>query len=263
MDFYVDDVYGFEGFEFKYATSGSSEGIFHLLAKTKAQTPDLPVYTLEGEYEGYREYGAGIGIKVKEIPEDVEAIRKLPLGIWFISNPSARNGNIISNEFIKQICEMGHRVVLDLAYLGLTQRYTFDVSHKNIVAVVTSMSKPFGLFYYRIGFLFAREEVKTLYGNKWFKNIFSLILADRVFTKFSSDYFYNKYFRQQEKVIKQIESEVGLKLKPSDAMLIAHLDQDDVEKLPKNKQKLVKGYKRKSWYRFCLTRYFLQRKEEL
>ncbi len=94
-EFYTEEVVGFDGFEFVYPTAGSSEGIYHLLTRIKTETPDKPIYTFVGEYEGYRECAAGIGLGVQEVEEDTEVINKLPIGIWFMSNPSARNGNIL------------------------------------------------------------------------------------------------------------------------------------------------------------------------
>ncbi|KKT83513.1 MAG: hypothetical protein UW80_C0012G0004 [Microgenomates group bacterium GW2011_GWC1_44_9] len=259
--FYKKDANGFEGFEYRYPTSGSSEGIYHLLSKIRTEEPETPIYTLEGEYEGYRECAAGLRMKVQEISEDLEVIKNLPAGYWFISNPSARNGNIVENNLIKQIADLGNKVILDLAYLGSTEKYTFDLTHPNIVAVLTSMSKPFGLFYYRQGFTFSREPVKTLYGTKWFKNILSLIIADKVFGTFTSDYFYKKYSPVQKEILKQIKDETGIRLRQSDVLLLGYLTEGDFEILRDEQKEMVAPFKRGEYYRFCLTQYFLEREK--
>ncbi len=261
--FYKEEVIGFENFDFVYPTAGSSEGIYHLLSRIKVQTPDRPIYTLVGEYEGYRECAAGMGMKVIEVEENMEEIKKLPLGIWFISNPSARSGNIIPNSLINQIANLGHEIVLDLAYLGMTEKHLFDLRHKNIVAVLTSMSKPFGLFYYRVGFTFAKEEVKTLYGTKWFKNILSLIIAGKVFDKFSARYLYEKYSPVKKEILEEIKIESGIEMRSSDALLLGYLTESDFEKLTEQQKKLVEPFKRGRFYRFCLTKYFLEWKNYL
>jgi histidinol-phosphate/aromatic aminotransferase/cobyric acid decarboxylase-like protein len=257
IKFYEKDVVGFEGFQYRYPTSGSSEGIYHLLSRIKKDDPESPIYTLEGEYEGYRECAAGLGLKVQEISEDTEAIRSLPKGYWFVSNPSGRAGNILPNNLINQIADLGHKVVVDMAYLGMTRRQKFDLSHPNIVAVLTSMSKPFGLFYYRVGFTFTREPVKTLYATKWFKNILSLIIADKVFSTFTADYIYQKYAPVQKEILEQIKKETGIELRRSDVLILAHLTEKDFEKLTQKQKKMVKPFKRSIGYRFCLTQYFL------
>ena len=261
IKFYQEDVKGFKDFGYRYPTNGSSEGIYHLLSKIKTEEPDVPIYSLEGEYEGYRECAAGMGMKVQEVPEDMEIINNLPVGYWFISNPSARNGNIVENNLIKQIADLGNKVILDLAYLGSTKRHMFELTHPNIMAVLTSMSKPFGLFYYRLGFTFSREPVKTLYGTKWFKNILSLIIADKVFGTFTSDYFYKKYSQIQKEILKQINNEIGIGIRLSDVFLLGYLTAGDFEKLSNEQKEMVAPFKRGEYYRFCLTQYFLEREK--
>jgi len=259
IKFYKKDVKGLEGFGYRYPTSGSSEGIYHLLSRIKKDHPDSPIYTLEGEYEGYRECAAGLGLTVQEVKEDIEVIKALMPGYWFISNPSGRDGNILPDSLINQIADLGNKVVVDMAYLGLTKKHRFDMTHPNIIAVLTSMSKPFGLFYYRVGFTFSREPVQTLYGTKWFKNILSLIIAEKVFDKFTSDYIYKKYAPVQKEILDQIQKETGIELRRSDVSILAHLTEKDFEKLTDEQKEIVASYKRGPGYRFCLTQYFLER----
>ena len=258
-EFYKEEVVGLNGFEFAYPTAGSSEGIYHLLTRIKTETPEKPIYTFVGEYEGYRECAVGMGMKVIEVEENLEEIRKLPTGIWFMSNPSARNGNIIQDSLINKLADLGHEIVLDLAYLGMTEKYKFDLSNPNIVAVLTSMSKPFGLFYYRVGFTFARQPVKTLYGTKWFKNVLSLIIADKVFENFSARYFFEKYAPIKKEILEEIKRDTGIALRGSEVLLLAYLTEADVEKLTPKQQELVAPFRRGHYYRFCLTKYFLER----
>lgn len=257
IKFYKKDVVGFEGFQYRYPTSGSSEGIYHLLSRIKKDHPESPIYTLEGEYEGYRECAAGLGLVVQEIKEDFESIKMLAPGYWFISSPSGRAGNLLPDTLIDQIANLGHKVIVDMAYLGLTKRVKFNVTHPNIVAVLTSMSKPFGLFYFRVGFTFTRESVSTLYGTKWFKNILSLIIADKVFDTFSSDYFYKKYASMQKKILGQIKDETGIQLRQSDVLLLGYLTEDDFDKLSNEQKEIITPFKRGVGFRFCLTQYFL------
>ncbi len=262
-EFYKEEVKGFEKFDYVYPTAGSSEGIYHLLSRIKAETPEMPIYTLAGEYEGYRECASGLGLTVQEVEENMEEIRKLPLGIWFVSNPSARNGMIIRDNLIEQIADLGHKIVLDMAYLGMTEKFVFDISHPSIVAVLTSMSKPFGLFYYRVGFTFSKTPVKTLYGTKWFKNVLSLIIADKVFGKFNSRYFCDKYVGIKKEILEEIKTETGIELRSSEVLLLGYLTEDDFEKLTEKQKEIVKGFKRGHHYRFCLTPYFLERESLL
>lgn len=245
---------GLAGFKNKYVTNGSSEGIFHLLVDSVFHNESKPIYTFKGEYEGYREYAKNLGGTVKEI--DISSnLKKLPLGRWYISNPSAIDGNIIDNKIIHHLCNLGHEVVLDITYLGTTKEYQLDLSHPNIVAVLASMSKPFGLFYYRSGIIFTRKQMPTLYPNKWFKNILSITIAEALLDKFGIGHFYKKYQPSQENAIKQLSQETGVAVTPSDVLLLAHIKSSDL--FPEQKAKLQK-YLRGDNFRFCLTPYFLE-----
>jgi len=256
-------------FKFRYFTNGSSEGIFHLLVYLKINYPDLPIYVFKGEYEGYGQYAKQLNKEIVEVDFDIDP-KTLNKGFWFISNPSARNGEIIPNKRINKICDAGHKVILDGAYVGLTKIYEFDLKNKNIFAYISSLSKPLGLFYYRIGFVFCREEIKTLYPNIWFKNIFSLLIASEIFKKFNCDYFYNKYRPLQLKIIKEIGEETGLPIKASEALLLGFMDKNETGKgflhLLRfgrndgvNELNELDKYKRGEYYRFCLTPYFLEK----
>ena len=246
IEFNKNTVPGLKNFEYKYFTEGSRQGIFHLLVKIRNEESETPVYVLKGEYEGYKEYGVRIGLEIIEIDEN-EDFSTLKKGIWFISNPSGRDGNIIENDFINRICER-HRVIYDLAYVGLTKEYKFDVTHPNIIAVVGSMSKPFGLYYYRAGFTFTKKPLETLIANKWFKNIFSLIITDRILTKIKPQELYEKYKPIQKKIVKKLNAKHNLNLKNSDVLLLAYSD------------KKIEGFERDKFTRICLTPYLLEEK---
>src|SRR3989338_6570437 len=172
---HADDIPHLRGFQFRYPISGSEEGIREFM--TVLQTRGVKqIYMLQGDYEGYREVARTREIHTVEVAIDVNP-RHLERGDWFISD----------------VCEAGHKVFYDLSYLGTTEPYVYNLSHPNIVAAAISFSKPYGLFYYRIGFMFSRENVPSLYANKWFKNIFSLIIAERVLEKLDLKKFASKY----------------------------------------------------------------------
>lgn len=245
-----EDLPALEEYENYYFTNGASEGIFHLLVQAKKEGEII--YVFKGEYEGYKAYGENIGLEVREVDID-EDPTKLEPGTWFISNPSARDGNILDNKIVNNICDAGHKVVLDCTYVGLTKPHKFDVSHENIIAVLFSLSKPCGVYYYRLGFAFTRKPVSTLMPNKWFKNIFSIILADKIISTFEPSYFYTQYKHLQEKIIRKLNKENSLDLKASDVILLAHknFEKGDPE-----------FYKRGEFLRLCLTPYFLEEEKE-
>jgi hypothetical protein len=67
---------------------------------------------------------------------------------------------------VNDICDAGHKVVYDATYVGCVPRFTVNLSNQNIMAILASMSKPFGMFYYCVGFAFIIEEIGSLFGNK-------------------------------------------------------------------------------------------------
>jgi len=254
LDFQKSSIPNLKDFPFKYPTAGAEESIREFLTFLQAKGIKR-IYTLTGEYEGYKEVGKTRCIETVEVDPQTDP-RTLEKGFWFISNPSARDGNIIPNDFINKICEAGHKVFYDLTYVGLTELYKFDVSHQNISFVAISFSKPFGLFYYRLGFAFSREEILSLFGNKWFKNIFSLLVVQKIMAEISPLEIWEKYKPIQKKIIQEINKKHRLGIRPGDALLLGYLTKQDADKLSLSQQRMISRFKRGDGYRFCLTPYF-------
>jgi hypothetical protein len=144
-----------------------------------------------------------------------------------------------------------------LSYAGISKNFHVDVSNQNIIAVLTSLSKPFGLFYYRVGFTFSREPIDSLFPNIWFKNIFSLKVASETLRHFAPDKLLKKYSEWQREIIEAIRKTTGLPIIPSDVVILATLDRR--AQLNSQQEQLVAKYKRGEGYRFCLTPYFLEK----
>jgi histidinol-phosphate/aromatic aminotransferase/cobyric acid decarboxylase-like protein len=249
-----NQIIGLNTFEYRYTTAGASEGIFHILSKIASSDKKEPLYIFEGEYEGYSGYGTNLGLEFQIV--DIKTnFSELEKGIFFISNPSARNGNILPNELFERIGKAGHEIIADLTYVGLTEPHEFKVDYPFIKAVIVSLSKPFGLYYYRVGFCFSREEINTLYVNKWFKNILSLKIAKEVLTKFSASELHTFYKEQQVAIIERLSKSFGIKVYPSDSLLLAYAKESEV---PESLKESLQIYKRGGFYRFCLTPYFLE-----
>jgi len=258
---YETTIPGLAQFRSRYPTSGSSEGIFHVLAELKAKGTDQ-IYVFQGEYEGYKEYGKALGIETIDVDPRAPA-EKLDPGVWFISNPSARDGNIIPNEKIMDLCNKGHKVMLDLAYVGSTRQHQFDVNHENIPAAFLSFSKPYGIFRFRMGFTFSRKPIDSLYANKWFKDVERLIAAAKIAEDIGPNGLHQKYQPIQEKIIASINSQHGLIMRPSDALLLGYMTDEDTALLGTAQQQLIAPYKRGNGYRFCLTPYYEEVENEI
>jgi histidinol-phosphate/aromatic aminotransferase/cobyric acid decarboxylase-like protein len=256
VECYDQDIVGLDTFTWRYPSSGSSEGLFHILVDLKIKGVN-EIYALEGEYEGYGIQAEHLGMHVHVVDLEKIHLEDLKKGYWFISNPSARDGNIVENDFIQKLCSLGHKIILDFAYVGSTHPYAFHVMHHNIIAVVMSFSKPYGVFRFRIGgFVFSRLEIKTLYGNKWFKDVVRLLEALALAESIGPRMLAQKYKSIQAKIVDKLNKEFDLGLKSSDAFLLAYMHEQDTEKLSEDKLKLIAPYKRGKVYRFCLTPYF-------
>jgi histidinol-phosphate/aromatic aminotransferase/cobyric acid decarboxylase-like protein len=249
-----EDVPGLAAFPHRYPTAGSEEGIREYLTKLQSQGVDR-IYAWKGEYEGYREVARTRGIATFEVDDDHDPAALEP-GHWFLSNPSARDGMIIPAERIAAIAEAGHQIFYDLSYLDATDPAVFAVGHPNVAAVAFSFSKPFGLFYYRIGFTFAREPIPSLVANKWFKNVFGLLVADRLLDEIDRRRLTARYKVIQAQIVSRLNQAFALGLLISDAFLLARLPEAAEESLTSEQRKLIQRFRRNRRHRFCLTPYF-------
>ena len=247
-------------FAHRYPTSGSEEGIREYMTFLQSQGVSQ-IYVWEGDYEGYRETAKTRSIDTIEVDYDCDPAT-LPPGHWFLSNPSARNGMIVPAAKILAIAEAGHQVFYDLAYLGATDTAVFDVSHPNIVAAVVSFSKPYGLFYYRVGFTFSSEPIPALYANKWFKNVYGLLVAEGILDRIDRAAMVRKYKAIQASIVERINEASGMGLSASDAFLLAKLPADAGAHLPPEQRQMIERFRRSHWYRFCLTPYFMEREDD-
>lgn len=255
---------GLDGFPHVYPLSGSSPGIFHLLSEA-AGRGEHTVHVLAGEYEGFGHYAHACGMNVKEIaPDEFDDYVRLGYartGTWFVSNPSARDGGRADDE-IQALLDSGAQVVVDLAYLGTDNGTPIDVSHPGVVAVVASLSKPYGMFRFRVGFLASREPVESLYASKWFKDADRLITGLRVVEAHPPGALAARYRRYQREAVRRMSDETGVPFEASPVLLLATLDGSAYETLDGEQKALVGPYRRGSTFRLCLTPYFEELERE-
>jgi len=260
LAFHQKDVPGLAGFNHRYVTAGSEPGIMESFTLLR-QKGVSSIYVRKGEYEGYKAVAETRGIGIVEVERKTDPASVAP-GYWYLSNPSAINGNIIPEEEIEAVCEAGHQVFYDLAYLDSTRPHEFDVRHPNIFAAVVSFSKTYGMFYDRIGAVFSREPIPSLYGTRWFYNPEAVLKANAVLGSLQPNELYSVYRPGQEAIIDEINREYGLGMRPSDTFLLGHLTADDAKKLNAEQLALIARHKRADSYRFCLTPYYLERDPE-
>lgn len=197
--------------------NGSSELIRELVSG-----PAVAVF--EGEYEGYAAIAAARGIPVHRLSRG--EIPALPPGTRMcISQPSARDGEYWSglDAFLDQL-DPTIRVLLDLTYVGLVRRLQpIRCDHTVVDTVIFSLSKPFGLYRYRVGGAFTRAPLPTFAYNHWFNNLLGLKLAVRLMEHHTLDELPRKYEPIQAELVRRLveAGAVPPDTVPSNVLLLA------------------------------------------
>lgn len=251
VDTYDDKwVRGLEKFKYCYPTSGSSEAIFHVLNRISQHRKYI--YTVLGEYEGYSIYAKELGLLTNSNGDPL----KSEGNVWLLSYPSAVDGNK-NDKALKALNDSNNEIHLDLSYMGSTNPDDrLDVLPlQNVKTVFISMSKPFGMFRYRVGWVFSGSEIPSLEGNKWFKDPVRQLQALKVLEYYDKFNMLNRK-EEQRRYVKEINNITDLPMKSSDSYLLGHLTKDDEYDMTLRQVDSIKEYKRGNGYRFCLTPYF-------
>jgi|HubBroStandDraft_6_1064221.scaffolds.fasta_scaffold161087_2 histidinol-phosphate/aromatic aminotransferase/cobyric acid decarboxylase-like protein len=244
-----------DGFAHHYPTSGASEGIHALLA-FQATHGGGRVHVFEGEYEGYAHTAAALALPVVAHPRARDtwtraAASLAPGDSFWVSQPSAIDGNLWADfaDFAALIAERapGAGLVVDLTYVGAVPApLPIDLERAPVAAVLWSLSKPFGVYYHRIGGLLTRVEVPALRGHHWFKNLFSLALGERLMASFAAGELPARYRAEQERALAEAR-DAGLVAggaRVSDVVILAHAPAGDER---------FAEYRRGAGLRFCLS----------
>lgn len=225
------------GFPWRYPTSGGSEALFHVIAaygnRARVEKFSPEVHVFAGEYEGYKAYAEACGIAVIEHPRrDWQSIgRALPEHALFcLSQPSAIDGNVwpYANDFLALAEASGRpRVLLDVTYVGsIADSPAARIAANNpaVQALAFSLSKPFGVYYDRIGGVLCRSAMPSLFGNQWFKNLTSLQLGAALLERHDVFDLPRRYKHIQREAAAQIGHCLNLTLTPCDVSVLAQAD---------------------------------------
>lgn len=181
-------------FKFFYITSGITDGLNYI----HNHNLDSPINIREGDYE-YLKY-----LRKNNVNEDT---------VTYISNPSSVDGNFVSDW--DDVLE-NKRIILDCAYLGTTPTKQIKIND-NVETVLLGLSKTFGLYENRIGFIFTNKKMhllhKVIYDNCYF-NVMSCVLTIKLLDTFPLGFIHDLYKDQQLKVCRDYN------LQPSDVCFI-------------------------------------------
>ena len=239
---------GLESFTYAYPTPGSSQSMLTLLAEWHARGDFENLAVLNGEYGGYARYAAGLKIPVVRY-DSLQDARPNEKELWFISNPSARDGDIIDGKVWSEFVAAGHYIVFDAAYVGLTESCRIDVNSPNIKAVLTSPSKIFGVFRYRnTGITYTRKPIESMHGTGWFKDVPALLDTLKLYETFGQGELFARYRPAQLAICGTLSDVIGVRIEPSDVLLLAR----STERLPDDYRDFVRAGN----YRFGLAKLF-------
>lgn len=261
-------VAGLEEYPHFYPTAGSSEAlrasIVELSANARKKGKNVKLHIFQGEYEGAPSYAAGNAIEVVQHRnrsiEELSNCNNVREGdLFYISYASSIEGNRWENlnQFLDCMHKKGVKVLLDLTYLGcFVEHDKLNLRHLAVECVYVSLSKAFGVYYQRVGGMFSKNPSQLLFGNKWFKNMFSINYGIELMKNYPLHAVPNYYRSIQENLILRVNQQLGLDLKASDVFLLANqqLTKEEFGKLPKHVQILCRKFNDGDSYilRVCL-----------
>lgn len=253
---------GLSEFKYRFATnSGATDGINEVMVGLLAENAITKVGIIKGDYKGYIGAASAKGIEIQNVGSLEEVGEPEDGVVWFVSNPSAINGNLHDSEVWEEFLDAGHKVVVDAAYIDLTlEGNSVDVSSPNIIAVITSPSKPFGLVLDKHpGFVYTREKHAGLHLQKKFNGVPRLltIMEVRLQEEFGPHKIASLHRPAQLAICQDMSAVANGEVLPSDATLMAHatgiLSQDF------DSYRTVNFHERESDYTFRLTKELARR----
>lgn len=222
----------FNELKYFYPTAGSSEAIREQIVYLNSIGKTLVVF--DSEYEGYEAIAKAINMPIKKInrfvniKEIYNQLLKLDSkkDVFFISEPSSIDGCCWENfyNFLDYTNYLNISVYLDVAYIGLTNDLKLiDIyNYKNIDGIFFSLSKSFGVYYHRIGGVILKNESPLLYGNMWFKNIFSLIYGQLLLDNYQPGFNHEELKKAQNLSIIELQKKYNIRFIKADVLIIAN-----------------------------------------
>jgi hypothetical protein len=148
-----------------------------------------------------------------------------------LSQPSAIDGNAWpqANEFLALLATAVQepRVMLDVTYVGsIAEQPAMRIAADSpaVQSLAFSLSKPFGVYYDRIGGVLCRKAMPSLFGNQWFKNLTSLQLGMALLDRHDVFDLPRRYKPIQREAAARISRRLGLTLSPCDVSVLAQAE---------------------------------------
>jgi hypothetical protein len=130
-----------------------------------------------------------------------------------------------ANDFLALLAALREpRVLLDVTYVGAiaeSPSMRIAADSPSVQALAFSLSKPFGVYYDRIGGVLCRAAMPSLFGNQWFKNLTSLQLGRALLERHDVFDLPRRYKSVQREAAAGIGRRLGLTLSPCDVSVLA------------------------------------------
>jgi hypothetical protein len=131
-----------------------------------------------------------------------------------LSCPFSDTGNVPNgfDDILSKCDLLDIPVLIDMAYISISNIKELDLSHKSIRVITSSLSKVFPVEHHRIGIRMRKElEDDTLlaYNQNQYVNRYSVSLGHHMIKSFSNDWLFEKYKRKQKKICDEMGLEAS------------------------------------------------------
>lgn len=192
-------IRGLERFKYVYVLYGGSQYIDDLV-----KFEDRHIELHKHEYVAYRTLLDLHNMKFTQ-HDSFDSMGKDSDKLVIVSYPFSLNGNS-DVDIEKLLTESTGKITLDSVFLGTNMfPVTLDFNElTNVESFVFSFSKGFGLRYSRIGIMFTDKFIPEydIYHKYAYLNLYSCQIARELMSKYSIDYFTEKYKSVQEEACK-------------------------------------------------------------
>jgi len=198
---WIEKDKNFKGFQ-DYKYLDFSNGTTETFDKFYQTHSNLRLRLLRGEYF-YHQLQAKLIFKDKF---DWIADSSLSRGdVVVMSCPFSDTGNVPDgfDDILSECDRLDIPVLIDMAYISISDLKELDLSHKSIRVITSSLSKVFPVEHHRIGIRMRKElEDDTLlaYNQNQYVNRYSVSLGYHMIKSFPNDWLFEKYKRKQKKI---------------------------------------------------------------
>ena len=201
---WVEDFFtGISKFKHKYVANGNSDAVNMILLQ---HNYDRIVF-LKNEYSYYSHICDSLNLCYKTFSLDsINTLTESDLVL--ISLPSSYDGDSEDKiEIINELQKRNLRVLVDVAYCGLTKPFKFHFTVTKNTYFAFTFSKTLSLAYNRIAVIFSDSEIPGLeVMNKiGYLNLSGANAAIRLMNEFKPDYIYQTYKDQYSKICSKLE----------------------------------------------------------